>query len=162
MKNLICILCLALIGNFAQAAQKSYPLKCAKVMMTAPNYFYIQGHLPDNFRECVIPFGQLVENIIIKGQVDGIECGIDNCYGELSANQDEVFLDAKIDTDNDHNFDRSEKFNIGTLSEIGQVKFEYPVTFKLVIDNYNIFESFFGGMEDKQYVSMSIDLTNSL
>jgi len=43
-----------------------------------------------------------------------------------------------------------------------QVKFEYPVTFKFVIDNYNIFESFFGGLEDKQYVSMSIDLTNSL
>ncbi|OFZ46214.1 MAG: hypothetical protein A2381_11380 [Bdellovibrionales bacterium RIFOXYB1_FULL_37_110] len=163
MKNLICIVCLALIGNFAQAAQTIYTLKCANqgVKMDALNHFVIHGCLPDKFRECVIPFAHLVENVIIKGQVDGIECGIKNCYGELSYDQDEIFLDAKIDIDNDDNIDRSERFNVGKLSAIeNEVKFKYPVNFEYVLDYYSIYERVFGGLEDKQSVSMSIDLTN--
>ncbi|OFZ48767.1 MAG: hypothetical protein A2381_05450 [Bdellovibrionales bacterium RIFOXYB1_FULL_37_110] len=162
MKNLICILSLALIGNFAQAAPTIFPMIDTRVTIEN-NTFIAHGAFKIwGLKILGSKVAAEIDNIIINGLVGDEECGIDECSGKLSVNtQGEVFLDAELDSGNDGNIDAEEKIYIGKLSANGQVEFEYPVAFNYVLDGRSAMEEIFMDLKDKIYISLSIDLTNT-
>jgi len=157
MKNLICILSLALIGNFAQAAPAVFPLIDTRVTVKN-NIFIAYGELKIWGSKVAAE----INNIKIYGQVGDEECGVNHCSGKLSVNtQDEVFLDAEFDFENDGNIDAEEKIYVGRLSTNGQVEFKYPVASEYVLDGRNAVEEIFMDLKDEINISLSIDLTNT-
>ncbi len=148
MKNLAISMIMISVMASAQAAQTLRPLTNGTLFL-AEKTLIAKGLLNNKEKSAKINFLQ------IEGSVAGLECGRDNCFATVSVNAaNEIFLNAKIDTDNDGNIDATERTYAGTL--VGnQLNFILPLEFTYVIQRYSIVERMLG-LKNSEYISVTV------